>query len=70
MGNANLSNTTLKLIYDAARWARFIAILGFIFIGFMITVGIFIGSVLSVLNEDMDTVSGFSAISNGALAAI
>ena len=71
MENAHLSTTTLKWLYDAARWARFIAILGFIFIGFMISIGIVIGPVLSVLNEDMNnTVSGFSAISSGTLAVI
>jgi hypothetical protein len=70
MENANLSTTTLKWLYDAARWARFISILGFIFIGFMIIIGIVIGPVLSILNEDMNTVSGFSALSNGTLSAI
>ena len=69
MENANLTTTTLKWLYDAARWARFIAILGFIFIGFMVAVGVFIGPVLSILNEDMDMSSGIASLSGGVIAA-
>ena len=70
MENANLSTTTLKWLYDAARWAKFIAIMGFIFIGFMVVLGISIGPVLSFLNEDMNTASGFPAMSGSVMAAI
>lgn len=53
MENATLSKTSLNFLYDAARWARFIAILGFIFIGFMVLLGILIGPILSALNEEV-----------------
>lgn len=52
MESTNLT-TTLKWLYDTARWARFIAILGFVFIGFMVVIGIFITPVLSYLNEEL-----------------
>lgn len=53
MESTNLTTTTLKWLYDTARWARFIAILGFVFIGFMVVIGIFITPVLSYLNEEL-----------------
>lgn len=70
MEQANLSTTTLKWLFDTARWARFIAIIGFIFIGFMAIIGILIGPILSTLNEDMTNVSAFPLISNGILSVI
>ena len=70
MENANLSTTTLKWLYDASRWARFIAILGFIMIGFLVIVGIFIGPALSILNEDIDIAGGNAVLSGGIIAAI
>ncbi|MBN1652010.1 MAG: hypothetical protein JW857_11820 [Bacteroidales bacterium] len=70
MDNITLSKSTLNRLYDTAKWARFIAILGFILIGFLIVVGIFIGPVLSVLNENMDVESSRTALSSGVIAGI
>ncbi len=70
MENVSLNKTSLNWLFDAARWARFIAILGFILIGFLVVVGIFIGPVLSILNEDMDIASGTTGLSSGIIAAI
>lgn len=58
MENANLSKTTLKWLHETAQWARFIAILGFIFTGFILLMAIFITPVLSYLNEEMTASSG------------
>lgn len=70
MENSTLNKTSLNWLNEAARWARFIAILGFILIGFLIVVGLFIGPILSVLNENMDVESSRTALSGGIIAAI
>lgn len=70
MENVSLNKTSLNWMFDAARWARFIAILGFILIGFLVIVGIFIGPVLSALNESMAMGSSTSTLSGGLFAAI
>lgn len=53
MENASFNKTTLNWLYDSARWAKFIAIIGFIFVAFFIVIAIFMGPVLSYLNEDI-----------------
>ncbi len=70
MENIALSKTTLNWLYDTSKWARFIAILGFILIGFLIVVGLFIGPVLSVLNDSMDMEASRTALSSGVIAGI
>lgn len=68
MENANLTTTGLKWLNDAARWARFIAIIGFISIGFMVLAGIIIGPVLSYLNQDMMMPAGNTPLSSSWFA--
>lgn len=70
MENVTLNKTSLNWLFDTARWARFIAILGFILIGFLVIVGIFIGPVLSALNENMAIAPSTSALSGSVIAAI
>jgi hypothetical protein len=70
MENTNLTTTTLKWLYDTARWARFIAILGFVFIGFMVVIGIFITPVLSYLNEELAASATSPQVSPVLLAII
>ncbi|MBN2237700.1 MAG: hypothetical protein JW729_09070 [Bacteroidales bacterium] len=55
MENATLSTTGLNSLYQASRWARFIAIIGFVFIGIIILAGIIVGPILSALNEDVSS---------------
>ena len=70
MENATLTKSTLNWLFDAARWARFLAIMGFVFVGFMVLAGIFIGPVLSFLNEDMSLPAGNPQISGSLIAGI
>ncbi|MCD6091885.1 MAG: hypothetical protein J7J72_10320 [Bacteroidales bacterium] len=70
MENLTLSKTSLNWVYDAARWARFISILGFILLTFLVIVGIFIGPILSMLNDKMDIASSTATLSGGLIAAI
>lgn len=70
MENANLTTTGLKWLNDAARWARFIAIMGFIFIGFMVLAGIIIGPVLSYMNQDMMMPAGNTQLSSSWFALL
>jgi len=53
MENINLSIRSLKWIYDSARWARFIAILGVLFIGVLVIIGVLITPLMSYLNQEM-----------------
>ena len=70
MENANLATTNLKWLYETARWARFIAILGFIFTGLILIIAIFITPVLSYLNEEIAVSASNPQISPILLAII
>ena len=68
MGNqSNLELNTIALgaLKESAKWSMFLAILGFIGIGFMIIAAIFMGSVMSFLPDDgtpMSAMKGFVSI--------
>lgn len=61
MATATLSETTLEKLYHAARWAKFIAIIGFIGVGFLLLAAMFIGPIMSGLNDiNQELNDGFS----------
>lgn len=70
MENLTLNKTSLAWLFQTARWAKFIAIIGYILIGFLILVGIFIGFVLNFLNQDMANLTQSPQISSTVLAII
>jgi len=51
MATATLSETALEKLYQAARWGKFIAIIGFIGVGFLLLAAMFIGPIMSGLND-------------------
>jgi hypothetical protein len=61
----HINSTMIQYLSEIAKWAKFLSILGFISIGFLIILAIFIGSVLSsisaVMNNGMNSMI-FSSI--------
>lgn len=70
MENATLNKTTLNWLYETAKWTRFLAILGFVFIGFMILAAVVMGPVLSFLNQDMAIAAANHNITSITIAAM
>ncbi len=50
---------------EAAKWARFLAIIGFIMCGLLALIGIFAGSVFSSMSSRYDDYGGASAFGDG-----
>ena len=42
-----LDQPSINYLSEAARWSRFLSIIGFIYCGFMVLFGLFFGSVMS-----------------------
>ena len=53
---------------EAARWAKFLSILGFIFCGFMVLIGLFAGSFIATMSSSMS--AGPAAAMGGAFYSI
>jgi len=70
MENITLNQTSISWLYQTTRWARFIAILGYVLIGFLVIVGIFMGFILSFLNQEMTNLTQSPQISSTVLAII
>lgn len=51
--NLNLTPAALKYLKTAARWAKFLALMGFVFVGLMILAGLFIGVIYNITESDM-----------------
>ena len=49
----NLSPSVQKYLKTAARWAKFLALMGFVFVGLMILAGLFIGVIYNITESDM-----------------
>jgi hypothetical protein len=48
-----LSQKAIGFIYQASQWSRFIAIVGFVSIGFIVLGGLFTGIVVSVISDNL-----------------
>ncbi len=73
MSDLNQSMGTQLSILDAqvlrrtAKWARFLAIVGFVMIGFMVLIGLFAGSFMGMVLAKQSSLTGMPV--NGALGA-
>ncbi len=63
-----LDPSSLNYLNESARWARFLAIIGFISCGLMIIVGVFFGSVMSGLMTNAGSES--AAVMSGGFFSI
>lgn len=48
-GNTQMSDRMKSILADIAKWAKFLAIIGFIFIGLMVLGSLFAGAVISMM---------------------
>ncbi|MEM6699263.1 MAG: hypothetical protein AAF599_12745 [Bacteroidota bacterium] len=56
-GNIGLSISSIQSLRESARWAKFIAIVGFVMVGFMVLASFFIGAAFSDLAGINDSLS-------------
>jgi hypothetical protein len=66
----HLDQQSLNYLNEAARWARFLSIVGFISSGLMVIIGVFFASALSTIMSGMSTESSFATMSGGFLSFI
>jgi hypothetical protein len=65
-----VDQTAMAYLKDAARWARFLAIAGFIFCGLFVFVAILFATVLSSLFTTMGSSSAFGGMGGGSIAVV
>ncbi len=65
-----ITESSRSYLREAAKWARFLAIIGFVFIGLMVLLGVFFGSVMGGLMSTMPDDAGFGAMDGGAFGLI
>lgn len=49
--NLSLSKNAISFLLETAKWSHFLAILGFVLVGFMVLIGLFAGTLLSLIPE-------------------
>ena len=59
-----LDQPSINYLSEAARWSRFLSIIGFIYCGFMVLIGLFFGSLMSRMLP-LSGDSGMSAMGGG-----
>ena len=50
--NIYLNNATQQYLRTAARWAKFLALVGFVMIGLMVIIGLFLGFIMNMVSSD------------------
>ncbi len=73
--NANLfelqlDQPALGFLNESARWAKFLSILGFIFCGLILLMGVFFGSILTSLMAGTDNSSATSETIGGVFTSV
>lgn len=58
------TNESLQYIKESAKWGSFLAIMGFIFMGLMVLVGLFFGSIMGSV-AGTPGLEGFDAVAGG-----
>jgi hypothetical protein len=65
-----LDQSSINFLSETARWSRFLAIIGFIYCGLMILVGIFIGTIMSMITASTMAETAPSMIGTGFSGAL
>jgi len=63
-----VDQTAMSYLKDAARWARFLAVVGFIFCALFAVFGILFGTVFANLFNTLGSGSAFGGLSGGGIA--
>lgn len=61
-GSLNITPEAAGYLKESGSWGRFLAIMGFVFIGLVILVGLFAGAVLGQIGAPMGISGGFFSI--------
>jgi len=56
-------------LYEAAKWAKFLAIVGFVMCGLIVVAAIFAGSILAMFSNSYNEGYGSSAVLTGGMGA-
>ena len=65
-----VDQSAMSYFKDAARWGRFLAIVGFIFCGLIVLFAILIGTLLSGVFNTMGTSSAFGGVGAGFISIV
>jgi hypothetical protein len=65
-GELRLDETNREYLYDTARWAKFLAIVGFIMCALLVVIGLFAGTMMSNMSSRMQDMQGFGDSNPGA----
>ncbi len=57
-GSPQLTPEALRFLMSAAKWGKFLAIIGFICLGFLILAGIFMGLIFTIMESKMTSFLG------------
>jgi hypothetical protein len=57
-----LTNEAKSYLYEAAKWGKFLSIVGFVFVGFMVIIAMFAGSFLAAFSPGAGAMLGSSLI--------
>lgn len=68
--NLQIDNTGMLYLADTVKWAKFLAIVGFVMVGFIVIVALFAGSMLSSLGSLDPQLGGGAALGGGLLTVV
>ncbi len=60
-----IDQQSISYLAEGAKWARFIAIIGFVFCGLMVLAAFSVGAIMSMMSNTMGDVNGMSAMGTG-----
>ena len=66
-GIVNFSAHLRDNLYEAARWGKFLAIVGFVFIGLMVLLGLGMGIFMSSMSSQLGPDSGMAMFGSGLM---
>jgi Family of unknown function (DUF5362) len=66
----HIDQPSINFLGEAARWSRFLAIIGFIYCGLMVIFGIFFGTILSLMAPAMGGDPAMSILGSGLFSGI
>lgn len=61
-GELSLTGQSISFIRETAKWGTFLSIVGFIFIGLMVLLGIFMGSIMGSMGGIYDEIPGMGGM--------
>ncbi|MBK7030674.1 MAG: hypothetical protein IPH45_16355 [Bacteroidales bacterium] len=69
-GHPQLTPASVAYLAIAAKWGKFLAILGFISIGFVVLAGLSLGLIYNVMGDKMDGMGGIVTASTSGFVAV